>query len=64
MSAEKAVQPPRLASFRVEVDAPGAQDDKSRDGVLRAVKKCLIHNTMLNTPQFDIVVSTQEPAVV
>src|SRR5437763_13330686 len=37
VSAEKAVQPPRLASFRVEVDAPGAQDDKSRDGVLRAV---------------------------
>ena len=64
VSAEKALQPPRLAAFRIEVDAPGARDEKSREGVLRAVKKCLIHNTMLNAPQFDIVVATPEPAAV
>lgn len=63
VSAEKALQPARLAAFRIAVEAPGAHDDKSRDGVLRAVKKCLIHNTMLNTPQFEIVVMAPEPAV-
>jgi uncharacterized OsmC-like protein len=64
VSAEKALQPPRLASFRIEVEAPGASDEKSRDGVLRAVRKCLIHNTMLSTPAFEIVVKAPEPALV
>src|SRR5215467_5288909 len=60
VSAEKAMQPPRLGWFRIEVEAPGATDEKSRDGVLRAVKKCLIHNTMLNTPAFEIEVKAPE----
>ncbi len=64
VSAEKALQPPRLASFRIEVDAPGAADEKSREGVLRAVKKCLIHNTMLNAPAVEILVNAPEPAIV
>jgi uncharacterized OsmC-like protein len=64
VSADKALQPPRLALFRIEVEAPGATDEKSRDGVLRAVKKCLIHNTMLNTPAFEIAVKAPEPALV
>jgi hypothetical protein len=52
-----------LASFRIEVEAPGAQGEKSRDGLMRAVKKCLIHNTMLNTPAFEIEVKAPEPAL-
>src|SRR5215813_2009961 len=64
VSAEKALQPARLASFRIEVEAPGAQDEKSREGVFRAVKKCLIHNTMMNAPEFEIVVKAPEPALV
>jgi uncharacterized OsmC-like protein len=55
LSAEKALQPPRLAAFRIEVVAPGAPDDRSREGLIRAVKKCLIHNTLLHAPEFEIV---------
>jgi len=46
VSAEKALQPARLASFRIEVFAPGL-DERHQAGILRAVKACLIHNTLL-----------------
>ena len=50
VNAEKAAQPARLASFRIEVTAPGL-DDRHQAGILRAVKACLIHNTLLGSPQ-------------
>ena len=44
--AEKAQQPARLGQFRIEVVVPGL-DPQHEAGVLRAVKACLIHNTLL-----------------
>ncbi len=52
--AAKALQPARLASFRIEVSVPGLEDERHRAGVLRAVKSCLIHNTLLNAPSIEI----------
>ena len=63
MSAEKATQPARLASFRIEVEAPGAEDPKHHQGLVRAVEKCLIHNTLLHTPTLNIVVQPVPAAV-
>src|SRR5580765_6479665 len=40
VSAEKALHPARLASFRIEITAPGL-DDRHQAGILRAVKTCL-----------------------
>lgn len=57
VSAEKASPPARLASFRIEVFAP-ALDAKHEAGLLRAVQKCLIHNTLLHTPAVETVVHT------
>ena len=57
VSAEKATQPARLASFAIEVDAPDV-DPKHHDGLLRAVKACLIHNTLSSTPSIDLKVNT------
>jgi putative redox protein len=55
VKAEKAMQPARLDSFEIEVEAPGAdQDERHREGLLRAVKSCLIHNTLLNAPAIKI----------
>ena len=54
--AEKALKPARLASFQIEVIAPGL-DDHHRDGVLRAAKACLIHNTLLGAPAIEITVN-------
>ena len=56
VSAEKTLQPVRLASFRIEVINPGL-DEKQEAGVLRAVKACLIHNTLLGRPNIEVIIS-------
>ncbi len=56
VNAEKAKQPARLARFRIEVIVPGL-DPQHEAGILRAVKACLIHNTLLNAPAIETVVS-------
>lgn len=63
VEAEKARNPARLGWFHIEVTTAPI-GDKHRDGVLNAVKKCLIHNTLLNAPNIDIGVnSPQAPAL-
>jgi len=59
VEAEKAKNPARLGEFHIEVTtAPiGAKD---RDGVLNAVKKCLIHNTLLHAPKIEIGVNSPD----
>ncbi len=56
-SAEKAQSPARLASFRIDVTAPGL-DQRHQAGILRAAKACLIHNTLLGQPSIDVVVNS------
>ena len=63
VSAEKAASPARLSAFHVELDAPGGCDEKHREGLVRAVKKCLIHNTLLHSPEIEILANAR-PAVV
>ncbi len=55
VAAEKAMQPARLGTFRIEVTVPGLAEEKHREGVLRAVKACLIHNTLAQAPAIEIV---------
>jgi uncharacterized OsmC-like protein len=57
VSAEKAALPARLGQFRIEVTVPGL-DPQHQAGVLRAVKACLIHNTLIHAPAIETVVST------
>jgi putative redox protein len=56
VTAEKAMQPPRLGSFRIEVESPAADDEKHREGLRRAVEKCLIHHTLLHPPVIEIAI--------
>jgi len=60
VTAEKATQPMRLASFVIEVEAPDV-DPRHHDGLMRAVKACLIHNTLTNTPNIELHVHTAAP---
>lgn len=61
VSAEKAEsKPARLGSFRIEVSLPEVEE-RHREGVLRAVKACLIHNTLLHPPAIETVVETAVP---
>jgi uncharacterized OsmC-like protein len=61
VTAEKLTQPARLGSFHIEVTVPGL-DAKHEAGVQRAVKACLIHNTLLHTPEIETVVRTAQLA--
>jgi len=61
VSAEKAQQPARLGSFRIEVTASGL-DERHQAGILRAAKACLIHNTLLGQPSIDVVVNSGQLA--
>jgi uncharacterized OsmC-like protein len=61
VSAEKAQQPARLVSFRIEVMASGL-DQRHQAGILRAAKACLIHNTLLGQPSIEVMVHAAEVA--
>jgi uncharacterized OsmC-like protein len=63
VEAEKATQPARLGTFRIEITAPGL-DERHTAGVMRAVKSCLIHNTLLQPPVIETVVNSAAPATV
>ncbi len=54
--AEKASQPSRLSRFSVSVELPPLDDPRHIEGVERAVKRCLIHNTLLHAPQIDVAI--------
>lgn len=57
VTAEKAVQPARLEQFRIEVIVPGL-DPRHEDAILRAVKACLVHNTLIHQPAIQTVLTT------
>ena len=59
--AGKAAQPARIGSFRIEVAVPEL-DARHQEGVLRAVKLCLVHNTLLEKPQIETVLVPQKTA--
>lgn len=63
VGAEKAQQPARLSSFRIEITAPGL-DDRHKAGILRAAKACLIHNTLLGQPAIEVVLAAPVEASV
>lgn len=54
VSAQKALKPARLTDFRIGLNVPGVDDPGHREGILRAVKNCLIHNTLIHAPAIDI----------
>lgn len=63
VSAEKGTQPARLAAFTIDVTVP-ALDERHLTGMQRAVKSCLIHNTLLNAPSIEIAIHSPAPAAV
>jgi putative redox protein len=57
VQAEKALSPARLSMFRIRVDVPNV-DSTHRVSLLRTVKHCLIHNTLLRPASIDVDVET------
>ncbi len=53
VSTEKETAPARLGRFRIEVET-GELSARHKEGLLRAVHACLIHNTLLAQPEIAI----------
>jgi uncharacterized OsmC-like protein len=56
VTADKTPNPVRLDNIRIEVELPMACGERDREGVDRAVHRCLIHNTLLQPPKMEIAV--------
>src|ERR1700694_242658 len=64
VSAEKGTRPARLSSFEIDIDCPSV-GDKHRQGLLQAVRACLIHNTLTKLPTIHVSIldATSKPAL-
>jgi uncharacterized OsmC-like protein len=62
VTAEKLMCPARLGNFKIHVESPVALDQEHTEGMMRSVKHCLIHNTLLAPPQIDIEIAAKEAA--
>jgi putative redox protein len=58
VEAGKASAPARLDQFRITVQTPGLEE-RHQQGVLRAVKACLVHNTLLHQPSVTVEIQAR-----
>ena len=63
VSAGKLQQPPRLGNFHVRVHCPVPLSAEQTEGLMRSVRHCLIHNTLLTPPQVEIELLVPTAAV-
>ena len=63
-TAEKVLGLPRLDSIHVELECPGVVEERHQEGIVEAVRKCLIHNTLLHAPKIrvDLVIPAARSA--
>ena len=64
VTAEKLKGPARLGNFKIHVEYPVVLDQNHTEGLMRSVKHCLIHNTLLVAPEIEIELAAKEPAAV
>ena len=56
-TAEKVQGPARIGEMKIDVEYPVELEARHREGVLRAVHNCLIHNTLLHPPKIEVNLS-------
>ena len=54
VTAEKLKTPARLGNFTIRVECPVDLTAEQTEGLMRSVKHCLIHNTLLAPPEIKI----------
>lgn len=62
VTAEKLRPPARLGNFKIDVRCTLDLTPEQREGMMRSVHHCLIHNTLLTPPQIEIQLELGEPA--
>jgi uncharacterized OsmC-like protein len=53
LHAEKASAPARIGRFRLEIKTPPLEE-QHREPLLRAVKACVVHNTLKHAPEIEV----------
>jgi uncharacterized OsmC-like protein len=56
VEADKAMNPPRLGTFRIVIEVPGLVEERHLDGARRSAEKCLVKNTLLHAPAIELSV--------
>jgi uncharacterized OsmC-like protein len=59
VEAQKAAGPARLGSFTIKVST-NELDERHQQGLTRAVKACLIHNTLLHSPNIEVALECHD----
>lgn len=54
ISADKLKQPARYGNFRIHISCPASLTDEQTEAMMRAVRHCTIHNTLLSSPEIGI----------
>jgi len=57
VSGKKGEKPVRITSIDVEVSVPGLSE-RDREGIVRAVNRCLLKQTLLVPPQIEVRLTT------
>lgn len=57
VEAEKAAAPARLGSFRIVLKT-AALEERHHEPILRAVKSCVVHNTLTHGPTIEVQLET------
>jgi putative redox protein len=60
VNAEKASGPARISKFQIRVELPGISDPHHIEGVRRSVAKCLVKNTLMMAPEFEVEIEGVE----
>ncbi len=60
VTAEKLKPPARLGNFNIHVTCPVSLTEAHREGMMRSIHACLIHNTLLTPPEIKIELETAE----
>ena len=60
VTAEKLRHPSRLGNFVVQVSCPLALTEEQSEGMMRSVRHCLVHNTLLNPSQIEVRLAVGE----
>jgi uncharacterized OsmC-like protein len=63
VTADKLKQPARLGNFRIHVACPVPLSEEQREGLMRSVHHCLVHNTLMAPPEIAIELTAKETAV-
>jgi uncharacterized OsmC-like protein len=64
VTAEKLSQPARLGNFHVQVVSPVPLTAEQTEGMMRAVHHCVIHNTLLSSPEIKVELTIGDAALV